>query len=133
MSLLDHLTHIDVSSFISIQVVITSIAIAFSLLTIFGVMKYDTYLVRSGFGWNIIYLILLLVNFIPLSGIKKNGEGGLENDRAGNQYDLVWLFIVIPIVLVIMMIYSGYVFANEVKNDIMSKETYEREKVALCC
>ena len=96
-------------------------------------MKYDTYLVRFGFVWNIIYLIVLLVQFIPLSGIKKNGEGGLENDRAGNQYDLVWLFIVIPIVLVVMMIYSGFVFAKEVTNDIMSKETYEREKVALCC
>ena len=91
--------------------------------------------ITKNFYWGRYFLDIVIDGLvIPLSGFKKNGEGGLEKmDRAGNQYDLVWLFIVIPIVLVIMMIYSGYVFANEVKNDIMSKETYEREKVALCC
>ena len=87
-------------------------------------MKYDTYLVRFGFVWNIVYLIVLLAEFLPLFD-----KGVLENGR----YYLVWLFMIMPVVLVAMMIYSGVVFAKEVTNDIMSKETYEREKVALCC
>jgi len=117
-----------------IQVVVpTAIAIAMSGLAILGAMKYDRYLVLFPLVWNVIYLILLLVALIPLSGIKKDPDGGLENDRAGDQYDLVWIFIVIPIVLVIMMTYSMYVLAQEIKNNIMSAETYEREKVACCC
>ena len=113
--------------------VITSLAIVFSALTIFGAMRYDSYLLMYPVVYHIVYLCILLSAVIPLSGIKKDPDGGLENERAGNQYDLVWVFIVFPIVIFVMMLYSNYVFYKEIKNGIMSPATYEREKVACCC
>ena len=58
-------------------------------LAILGAMKYDRYLVMFPLVWNVVYLILLLVAFVPMTGIKKDPDGGLENERAGNQYDQV--------------------------------------------
>lgn len=127
----DAAAHIN-KHFVEIMV-ITSLAIVFSALTIFGAMRYDSYLLMYPIVYHIVYLCILLSAVVPLSGIKKDPDGGLENERAGNQYDLMWVFIVFPIVIFVMMLYSNYVFYKEIKNGIMSPVTYEREKVACCC
>jgi hypothetical protein len=101
--------------------------IIFTLVIIYGAMKFNQTVVWVGLLWEIFILCFWITgasNAIQSFDWSKEFPGARESTVA---------FVVITIIWQFVNIYAEAVFVYESKHGVMTPETYKREEQSCCC
>ena len=112
--------------FTKLTLIFLGISLLINVVAIIGAFQYNSYLVAFAIVWHVAnYVFSTTISISTVALIEEN----FANFDAGNPVPSVILEGIVSVVV----IYPHIGFVYEVRNGILSAETYAREEYSCCC